>query len=104
MLFRDRFSTDQLLEEVDEKLESIRIEKYPRKSHSMGPPRQATGPPRSDAGVGVGMLRGAAAFSANFDFMVLDGYEIHIQALGDCFEPTLNNSRPSSSFVFFSKY
>ena len=25
----------------------------------VGPPRQATGPPRSSAGVGVGMLRGA---------------------------------------------
>ena len=24
----------------------------------MGPPRQATGPPRQGAGVGVGMLRG----------------------------------------------
>ena len=24
-----------------------------------GPPTQATGPPRSDAGVGIGMLRGA---------------------------------------------
>ena len=29
-----------------------------------GPPTQATGPPRSDAGVGIGMLRGNPLLSA----------------------------------------
>ena len=31
---------------------------FPDFHKAMGPPRQATGPPRSGAGVGVGMLRG----------------------------------------------
>ena len=31
----------------------------PRKLKLVGPTRQATGPPRSGAGVGLGMLRGA---------------------------------------------
>ena len=30
-----------------------------------GPLTQATGPPRSDAGVGIGMLRGNPVLSAN---------------------------------------
>ena len=35
------------------------------KHQATGPLTQATGPPRSDAGVGIGMLRGISLLSAN---------------------------------------
>ena len=58
-------------------------------SEATGPPGQATGPPRSGAGVGIGMLRGAGDSLTwkqkslwdlpNFHFMLFDRDEIHIQ-------------------------
>ena len=38
----------------------------PKTELLMGPLTQATGPPRSDAGVGIGMLRGNPVLSANY--------------------------------------
>ena len=42
----------------------------------MGPPRQATGPPRQGAGVGVGMLRG-------YDNVSLEISKIQIKKLSE---------------------
>ena len=46
------------MEAVREPRQAEKTRKNPGAS-AMGPPRQATVPPRSGAGVGVGMLRGA---------------------------------------------
>ena len=43
------------------------------KKYESGPPRQATGPPRSGAGVGVGILKGVVVFwkSERFKNMIV---------------------------------
>ena len=57
---------------------------------------QATGPPRSDAGMGIGTLMGdgdsLARKQRNWQtcpFMFFDRYDIHTQALGHLSEPKL---------------
>ena len=80
-----------------------------------GPLNQATGPPQSDAGVGIGMLRGAGDSLTwkkkswfdlpHFRSMFFDRNEIHIQAFEDFINgKSMSGQSSSSTFHYFHEF